>query len=179
MFVVVCLLVGTAPFFAPSYQILRRYSRKWWWMETKNLRYILGKHFFFKLFVCSTHLHSLSPQTLITPFCFSDHVREPVHAGARTHWALQNYTCNRKQCPLAKLLTCARTQQCLQWSWTSNRAKFNLIPDEKFCFFASGWKFQVSDDLCCTCRTECVARWELQPPEVDRNMIFNCHFSLR
>lgn len=69
--------------------------------------------------------------TLITPFCFSDHVREPVHAGAGTHWAMQNYTCTRKQCPPAKLLTCTRTQRCLQWSWTSNRGTFNLIPDEK------------------------------------------------
>lgn len=62
MLVVLCLLVGTKPLFVQTYQIPQQYSRKCWWTETENLRYVLGKQN--KKYGWSTHLLSLSPQTL-------------------------------------------------------------------------------------------------------------------
>lgn len=50
-FLCVCV-AGTGKSFVPGYLILQQYSRKWWWLETKILRYILGKKSLVKCSFC-------------------------------------------------------------------------------------------------------------------------------
>lgn len=146
LLVVVCLFVGTAPLFAPSYLILRQYSRKWWWTETKNLRYIFrGEK---SSITCSLCLHKHSLHS-----CFSAANRKSVHTDARTHWTLQYYPCDRKHCPQAKLLTWAGSQQRLQCFHSGRihqgHLQSNLKQAETVLFH---WPLLVDQGLLCVCQ---------------------------
>lgn len=136
MLVVVCLPVGTSALFARSYQILQQYSRKWWWTETKNWRYVSGQ-------IKTCMLYSAAPSV-----------------STDTHYTVVFFRPQREVCTRrcqnslnpAKLRLSPKTASSSKTPdmFTSGEAGLprwansaGLFYTEKLCF-TCGWKFQVN-----------------------------------